>query len=152
MKSVGALDPNGKAAPYSNHGDWVLAAARGTALVSCLPAFTSVPWPPRPRPEAKDLALHEDPNLQLTTFARWAGTSFAAAVVTGTIAARLLRPDPTPADPEAAVPAGTPPLGSHLTDRKKEEVVARASEAWTGFAPMPDPVGADGSAGATGRS
>jgi hypothetical protein len=152
VKSVGALDPNGKAATYSNHGDWVLAAARGTALVSCLPAFTSVPWPPKPRPAATDLALHEDPNLQLTTFARWAGTSFAAAVVTGTIATRLLAPDPTPEDPDAALPAGTPPLGSHLAVRDRETVVARARAAWSGFPPMPDPVGVGGSAGATGPS
>ncbi len=152
LKSVGALDPNGKAAPYSNHGAWVLAAARGTALVSCLPAFTDVPWPPTPRPKPEALALHEDPNLQLTTFARWAGTSFAAAVVTSTIAARLLRPDPTPENPSAALPAGSPPLGSHLAVRDRQKVVDRAKEAWADFPPMPDPASTGGSAGATGRS
>ena len=139
LMSVGALDPNGEAAPYSNHGDWVLAAARGTALVSCLPAFTSVPWPPTPRPKPRDLALHEDPNLQLTGFARWAGTSFATAVVTSTIAARLLGPDPTPPNPSAVPAPVAPPLGQHLTIRDRATVVRRANQAGIDFPPMPEP-------------
>jgi hypothetical protein len=125
VKSVGALDPDGSAAHYSNHGDWVIAAAHGTAVVSCLPRFAADPfWPGGDVPDRTYLALHEDPNLQLSTFARWAGTSFAAAVVSATVAGRL-------ADG----------VGGELADTDKKSMRRRAAGVWAPFTPMP-PAGA----------
>lgn len=124
VKSVGAVDPDGSAARYSNYGDWVLAAARGTAVVSCLPQFAAAPsWPGFPRPEPTYLALHEDPNLQLSTFARWAGTSFAAAVVSATVASRL----------------GDGVGGGDLGATDAESMRRRAARVWAPFLPMPRP-------------
>jgi hypothetical protein len=123
LKSVGALDPDGSVARYSNHGDWVLAAAPGTAVVSCLPRFAADPfWPGVPVPDRQYLALHEDPNLQLSTFARWAGTSFATAVVSGTIAARL-------ADG----------VGGDLGGTDRASMRRRAAGVWAPFTAMPRP-------------
>jgi hypothetical protein len=124
LKSVGSVDPNGHPSPYSNHGPWVTAAARGTAVVSCLPMFDAVvPWPTRPAPEPDELARHEDPNLQLTTFARWAGTSFASGIVSATVAAHLL----------------DPAIAGDLRQTDTDLVIARARKAWRGFDAMPDP-------------
>lgn len=127
LKAVGALDPNGHPAPYSNHGDWVSTGARGTALLSCLPRFTSATWPDPALENVKDLALHEDPNLQQSTFARWAGTSFAAAIVTGTVAARLGAPG-----------------GGDLAPTDRESMNRRARDTWQGFTPMPGPPATSG--------
>ena len=123
LKSVGALDPDGSAARYSNHGDWVLAAARGTAVVSCLPRFAAdESWPGEPAPSPRYLALHEDPNLQLSTYARWAGTSFATAVVSAIVAARL-------ADG----------VGGHLGATDQVSMRRRAAGVWAPFTRMPRP-------------
>jgi hypothetical protein len=89
LVSVGALDPNGKPAVYSNHDDGVTTWAPGTALVSTLPEFSSVEFPDPQH--AKDLG--EDPNLQASGFGRWAGTSFAAGWLSATVARHLARAD-----------------------------------------------------------
>ncbi len=133
LRSVGALDPDDGAAGYSNYGPWVSVGARGTALLSCLPQFGEVPWPP-PGESPEVLAVKEDPNLQRSTFGRWSGTSFAAAVVSATQAARLM----------------TPRIGGGLRVTTTRDVVARAKLAWGTFGPMPVPVPA-ASVEATGR-
>lgn len=142
LRSVGALDPDGGAAPYSNLGSWVSVGARGTALVSCLPQFEAVQWPP-PLAEidtqtgALALAAHEDPNLQRSTFARWSGTSFAAALVSATQAARLMTPRILGGLP--GVPGG---VGEHA-DRALE-ARKRAALVWGTFDPMPSTAPAAG--------
>ena len=87
LVSVGALDPDGDRAVYSNHGDWVQAQAPGTALVSTLPEFDHVPWPDT---EFAGAGKGEDPNLQASGFGLWSGTSFAAGWLSATIAKHLL--------------------------------------------------------------
>lgn len=88
LKGVGALDAGRRRAAYSNHGEHVRAWAPGTAVVSTLPRFDSVS--PNEVPTDGDVEkVIEDPNLQLSTYGRWGGTSFAAAWVSGRLAATL---------------------------------------------------------------
>jgi len=87
LVSVGALDPDGEPAAYTNHGPWVSVYAPGTAVVSTLPRFAPVIWPPK---GGSPDELGADPNFQASGFGRWGGTSFAAAWVSSSIAAHLL--------------------------------------------------------------
>jgi serine protease len=89
LKGVGALDASRGPAVYSNRGTHVRAWAPGTALVSTLPHFDRVP-PEKLVVTDEVEKVIEDPNLQLSTFGRWGGTSFAAAWVSGRLAATLL--------------------------------------------------------------
>jgi hypothetical protein len=99
--SVGALNPNGSKALFSDGGDWVRAWAAGAAVVSTYPddvngSLTAqvkvdpqpggVP-PQRGRPDDRE-AL--DPDDFRGGFATWSGTSFAAPLIAAQIAARLL--------------------------------------------------------------
>ena len=66
LVSVGALDPNGERAPYSNFGDWVTHWELGTDI---------------------DSIVSEPPEA----FARGRGTSFAASRLSGKLVAELSR-------------------------------------------------------------
>ncbi len=72
--AVGALDADGGPAPFSNRGPWVDAAALGTDVESAFPHQS------RGRLDGAHVA---------DGYARWSGTSFAAAVVAGVVAARV---------------------------------------------------------------
>ena len=75
--AVGALDKSGNArAGFSNYGWWVDACAGGEKVHS---AFVRFDGPAKP-------AGDYDPD-KFTGYARWSGTSFAAPVVSGVIAA-----------------------------------------------------------------
>ncbi|MBB5872618.1 hypothetical protein F4553_006052 [Allocatelliglobosispora scoriae] len=86
MVSVGALNPDGSQAAYSNYGRWVQHTQVGTALISTMPVFGRAP--------ASDGATPYEPNHLTSGFARWSGTSFATGVLSGLIAAALTD-DPT---------------------------------------------------------
>jgi hypothetical protein len=80
MRSVGALNPDGYEADYTNFGGWVTDWEVGTALVSTVPAFGV-----RHR-HGDEPGPHEyEPDNLVSGFAGWGGTSFAA----GAFAARL---------------------------------------------------------------
>ena len=80
LVSVGALNTDGKTpASFSNHGTWVTQWEIGASVVSTFPTVDGAAAP---------------------GFARWSGTSFAAAIH----AARLAR-KPVPPSVEAAAPA-----------------------------------------------
>jgi hypothetical protein len=83
--SVGAAEPTADdtwlPAPYSNRGAWVDMFSYGTNLISTFFTF-------RPR----RIIRSDDParaNPEFTGWARWSGTSFATATVTGKILATM---------------------------------------------------------------
>jgi subtilisin family serine protease len=107
--SVGALNPDGSVALFSNSGDWITAWAPGALLVSALPttfrtAARSATAFERPLPGdgAPDALPRStvDPDDFRGGYGIWSGTSFAAPYVAGAIAQRLTQ----------AVELGLPPL------------------------------------------
>ena len=115
LVSVGALDPDGTVAPYSNTGDWVTLLAPGTGLVSTAPKVSGVTWPDPLVEQAAD-GPYPNPNHLARGFARWGGTSFAAAWVSAKIASHLL----------------DEPHGAGLVDLGVEATHARAERALRG--------------------
>ena len=89
LVSVGARDPDGTPADYTSTGDWVTVMAPGTAVVSTLPKFFHAVWPPPDDADGIEKLL-PDPNFQASGIGQWSGTSFAAAWVSASIAAKLL--------------------------------------------------------------
>ena len=88
--SVGALNPNGTEALFSNEGPWVRAYAQGAAVMSTLPPFQGG-LQPAARTTAYDRVRESiDPDDFTGSFAVWSGTSFAAPLFAGQVAARLL--------------------------------------------------------------
>jgi serine protease len=97
LVSVAALNPDRSVALFSNGGDWVACFSPGAVLVSTLPivdagarAATVLGRPPASR-DAVEPAFRGsvDPD-HYTGFGTWSGTSFAAPVAAGAIAASLL--------------------------------------------------------------
>jgi hypothetical protein len=72
--AVGALTQRGQPAPFTNRGQWIEAAAVGTDLESAFPDL------PRGRIGPAHVA---------DGYARWSGTSFAAAMVAGVVASKV---------------------------------------------------------------
>ncbi|PFG18629.1 S8/S53 family peptidase [Serinibacter salmoneus] len=104
--SVGARNPNGTIALFSNTGDWVTTYATGAALVSTSPplrgglqplaARESLPGGPSQRRESLDPDDYSapdpgNPDEPQGGFAIWSGTSFAAPVVAAEVAVALGR-------------------------------------------------------------
>jgi subtilisin family serine protease len=91
VTSVGALNPNGTDALFSNAGPWVRAYAPGAALLSTLPPTFQGGLQPAARTEAY-MRVREsiDPDDFKGGFAVWSGTSFAAPLFAGRLAARLV--------------------------------------------------------------
>ena len=89
--SVGALNPNGTVAMFSNAGPWVACYATGAGLVSTVPyGVDGATGPAREVVGAGDPRESLDPDDFATGFAVWSGTSFAAPVVAARIAAAML--------------------------------------------------------------
>ena len=100
--SVGALNPNGTRALFSDGGRWVRAWAAGAAVVSTYPDDVNGSRTPavrvpahrdgRPWPEDDRRGDREalDPDDYQGGFATWSGTSFAAPLIAAHIAAQLL--------------------------------------------------------------
>jgi hypothetical protein len=100
--SVGATNPNGHYSHYSNYGTWVTHQAVGTGVISIMEKFDGDLLPPSVPGFPHGSAI--DPDDFYAGFARWSGTSFAAAHIAGLLAGAL-GAEPTLADvsPEAAV-------------------------------------------------
>ncbi len=120
LLSVGALDPDGTLAAYSNDGDWVTALAPGTGLISTVPPVRGVSWSD-PSLEQEG-CRHPNPNHLARGFARWGGTSFAAAWVSARIAGHLLHDS----------------SGPELTDVSPEAAHTRAASAWAATVAEPE--------------
>ncbi len=100
--SVGALNPNGSKALFSDGGSWVTAWAQGAAVVSAFPAdvngsrdpAVSLPGHPdnEPPPAAPFPHRREalDPDDFSSGFAIWSGTSFSAPLMAAVVAGELL--------------------------------------------------------------
>ena len=105
--SVGATNPDGKTPAYfSNHGSWVTRWEVGTSVVSTFPRVNGGAAPelvagPGPSDPAGFERRSADPDDFSGGFARWSGTSFAAAIC----AARLARAGSVPAPPAGVAPA-----------------------------------------------
>jgi subtilisin family serine protease len=84
--SVGALNPNGTKALFSDEGSWVRAWATGAGLVSTYPRVNGSRSAPVSVPGGRS-AL--DPDDFRSGFAIWAGTSFATPVIAAQIAREL---------------------------------------------------------------
>ncbi len=89
--SVGALNPNLRTdALFSNAGPWVRAYVPGAALVSTMPPFQGG-LQPVARTRAFDRVREAiDPDDFRGGFAVWSGTSFAAPLLAGRLAADLM--------------------------------------------------------------
>jgi subtilisin family serine protease len=89
--SVGALNPNGSVALFSNAGDWVTCYRPGAGLVSTFPTTFNAAQresygfdgPDGPRATI-------DPDDFSSGFGTWSGTSFAAPLLAAEIAQKIL--------------------------------------------------------------
>jgi subtilisin family serine protease len=103
--AVGALNPDGTTALFSNDGPWVTCLRPGAALVSTAPV--TIDGVVAPSRHMRELFTGRrratiDPEGFEGGFAVWSGTSFAAPVLAGELAATLL----AAGVPEPRTPAG----------------------------------------------
>ncbi|MEZ5096958.1 MAG: S8 family serine peptidase [Nocardioides sp.] len=119
--AVGARNPNGTVALFSNTGSWVTTYAPGASVLSTMPPLRGGILPSArtrafgecregvdpddfTRPE-RDQASHE--VSRVAGFGLWSGTSFAAPVVAGEVAAAIAAAQGAGEDvPEQAVSRG----------------------------------------------
>lgn len=122
--SVGALDPDGNRALFSNYGDWVNCWAPGTSVISTVPVHGDLECG---TPQAPEVGVTSSPPADRASaaldgfdggFGLWAGTSFAAPIV----AARLARALIEVAEQNAAL---------SLDEVKQETARLRAVDAFT---------------------
>ncbi len=90
--AVGALNPNGTIALFSNDGPWVRYLRRGASLVSTFPTTYNGSRGPEVEVETESGVRESmDPDDFSSGFGVWSGTSFAAPVLAGELAAVLAR-------------------------------------------------------------
>lgn len=125
--SVGALDPDGNRAPFSNFGSWVGCWAAGAALISTMPIrqLPTVGSVPGGDPRKVLVAARTQPlpdhllygaDEYNSGFALWSGTSFAAPLVAAELAGALI-----------AEATGNAELNLGQVDQKKALERARAA-------------------------
>ncbi|MBA3309564.1 MAG: S8/S53 family peptidase [Nocardioidaceae bacterium] len=114
--SVGALNPNRTVAMFSNTGGWVNTYERGASVLSTIPPFEGGLEPVARWTADGKTRETIDPDDFTGGFALWSGTSFAAPLVAGRIAAKMLDDMP-----------------SRHRQEKKSEAVERARKAVAGL-------------------
>jgi subtilisin family serine protease len=103
--SVGALNPNGTDALFSNTGPWVRAYAAGASVVSTVPPFDGGLLPAARTEAYQRVRESLDPDDYAGEFAVWSGTSFSAPLLAGRVAAALLPDLPPPGAAEDSAAA-----------------------------------------------
>ena len=95
VTAVGALNPDGTIALFSNDGPWVRFCRPGAALVSTMPTTYDASLEPtnEVRNARGELAFLDLDDFR-SGFGVWSGTSFAAPVFAGQLAARLATEGP----------------------------------------------------------
>jgi len=88
--AVGALNPNGTDALFSNAGPWVRGRAFGASVMSTLPPFQGGLQPMARVEHGGEVRESIDPDDYTGRFALWSGTSFAAPLFAGHVAAQLV--------------------------------------------------------------
>jgi len=88
--SVGARNPDGSIALFSNDGDWVTIAVPGAALVSTFPKFNASGQAAYGLEGPSGWRSTIDPDSFRSGFGIWSGTSFAAPVLAGRLAQSLV--------------------------------------------------------------
>jgi subtilisin family serine protease len=92
VAAVGALNPDGSIAMFSNDGPWVRYLRPGAALVSTFPTTYDASQSASNQVVINgEVRRSLDPDNYLAGFAIWSGTSFAAPVFAGQVAAALQR-------------------------------------------------------------
>ena len=91
VSTVGALNPDGTVALFSNDGPWVKYLRPGAALVSTFPETYNGSAEPTysVRSKRREVRSSLDPDDFISGFGVWSGTSFAAPIVAGKIAHAL---------------------------------------------------------------
>ena len=130
--SVGALNPSGgSSALFSNVGPWVRRYAKGASIVSTLPAFDGG-IQASARDDEYDLhRLTIGPEDFRGGFGVWSGTSFAAPLVAGLIAARL---QGLPNEEKAAEAVARADEGGDGGPRRRRGLIARSGAVGAGHA------------------
>ncbi|MEJ7741121.1 MAG: S8 family serine peptidase [Nocardioidaceae bacterium] len=102
---MGALNPDRTVALFSNTGPWVRCYEPGAAVVSTMPALQGG-LEPVARTWAYGLQRESiDPDDFTGGFALWSGTSFAAPLMVGKVAAAMLDSMPSAAEAESTAAA-----------------------------------------------
>lgn len=123
--AVGALTQRGQAAPFTNRGAWIDAAAVGTDLESAFPDL------PRGRLGAAHVA---------DGYARWSGTSFAAALVAGVVATRVAAGQPAGEAVKEMLQDAGPAAEIGANARRIPTPLARPPQWWDRTVPPRTPV------------
>ena len=89
LVSVGALNPNGTAAAFSDGGSWVHGWARGAAIVSTFPVDVNGPLD---APLQAGTSEGLDPDDYTGGFAAWSGTSFSAPAMAAYLVEAMIGP------------------------------------------------------------
>lgn len=109
LASVGALNPDGETVAYfSNAGSWVTTHRPGSSLVSTFPLDVTAAAQPSARVEFHGrVRTTPDPDDFRSGFCTWSGTSFAAPVLAGELAAAIAAdPDVATVERAAAIARG----------------------------------------------
>jgi len=131
LLAVGARNPDGSTALFSNEGPWVTCLKQGAAVVSTIPTTLNGPTTPSlqlPDEISGGYRATIDPENFRGGFATWSGTSFAAPVLAAEVARAIFR-----ASSRAADAGRGPGHGSGVSsdgDILREEVETRVDRAW----------------------
>ncbi len=119
--SVGALNPDSTTALFSNDGEWVSTRRAGAALVSTYPVTMQAAANPAVSVKTVGGRVRAsiDPDSFVSGFATWSGTSFAAPVLAGQLAAHLAaqyHAGEAALDPSAAMIRARTAIAAVVTD------------------------------------